>query len=439
MKSIQDTAVGNEQIAFRYPDMILLVNLLDLSMRWQSVSNCLALSWRIPDKQLSVRVGKEMLILNTDSFKEIDKVKCLTSRIEGLSALRGTPALFQNMFHALSPYVNADVFNYQNYFIDNHDKESFMKNDHSRGTILEKAPDGSYVIVFEKEDAAFICNNQDEIICYIDKMDLTVMNGIQKLQFSSDSKLLLLWRNYTIRCIEINTGKVRVNLKVNRYHLANVSFADNCSLICLSFIDREQVVIDPYSPKSFMKRELKTIKRYEYPVVGPYTACDFEGNLFPVRLLDFDQLEFLDTFTTNSLRNQRVFNHDGMFLEWNKGKFFLNGDEKHPISDEGYDFGKCKSIEKAKDASLLDSFLREKSDVMSSLYEGEKPNFMILVLRSLNSVILFDIAEMRVVSVYKHPYTIIGSRYLGHYDVEIFSSHAPYNFHVRFTLSDYGK
>ena len=88
--------------------------------------------------------------------------------------------------------------------------------------------------------------------------------------------------------------------------------------------------------------------------------------------------------------------------------------------------------EQQKDSSSLNCFIREKNDVTSQILETGK--YIILVSKSLSSVIVFDTETLSVAETYKHHGKIIGSKFNDNSSITLYSDKAPYRMEIEVNL-----
>ena len=315
---------------------------------------------------------------------------------------------------------------------------SFMEKDPNYATLYVKANDGSYFVGYEEDDACAVYDACGAPILHIDRLKLSLDNGIQSVMFSDDSKLLLLWRNLSVQVIELRTGKLLSDIRVASKPVYGVKFAEDSKHIQITFIDGTFCVVGVYDSKRRQKEDLpKEInKKRDYLNVGPYSTCIYQEKPYVNRLLTQNWSDIIWEYRSDRwLKNNRIYDAGSVFLWYNDGEFYLNGEETQRFDHPGIDFAKSHQLEQMHDPSYLRAFLREKNDVMSQLIVCDE-NHLILVSRMLGSIIVFDTKKMAVSAAYKHRGDIVGCTVLSRTELEIISCTIPYKTRYRLFIED---
>ena len=96
-----------------------------------------------------------------------------------------------------------------------------------KGTQVVFSDSGVYAVAYEEENAITLYGKDDHPLLHIDKLNLSLTNGILKMIFSTNSKYFLIWRNYSIQVIELPSGKKIEDINIMFRPAFDVTFNEN--------------------------------------------------------------------------------------------------------------------------------------------------------------------------------------------------------------------
>ena len=109
------------------------------------------------------------------------------------------------------------------------------------------------------------------------------------------------------------------------------------------------------------------------------------------------------------INHRRRYFGKSRWLLYTAGRFYLDVDDEMGFKNcEEYDFEGAVGDTVSAYASALETYVSEKNDITSELFEYDSEGLLLLVCKKINSVILFDVREMRILEAYKVNEKIIG-------------------------------
>lgn len=377
------------------------------------IDDLCSFSWRILGEELSILTSTGLQFLKKCDMQQFENSQnCLVSKKHTLSKLffsiKNISGVILNAFKMLVPqkgnYLNYktifDIFSYTEEFEDG------MKNGAVYPTIVEYSDENIKAVAFEDKDCIVLYDNNDEEIFTISNLDLALNDNILKMQFSLNSKFFLLWRNHSIQIFETNSSKCVWNLNIAARPVFDVWFENH--EVRIVFCDGSEFVFLPTEFNELTLPRKMVAKVDDDKYIGPYkTYLTADNNRRFVSMLKVDNLNFFK-FPGEWLSEERIYINSDIKLLLQDGEFYLNADKNLKFDKGFYDFQKSIEIERFKDGTPKKSYLREKNDLFSKLYQFD--GFIVLVTHLMNSVVVFDTNKMQVVGAYKHSSNIIGSR-----------------------------
>lgn len=389
-------------------------------------------SWKTIDEELSILDSNGLFFEGKCDFNQFeDNQYCLTSKKALFNTLMFSAINTSTIIIEFIKTVVPRKGNYLGYktifdaFSFFEDSENGVRKLDKYPTIIEYANNGFKAVAFEDKDEIILYDNKDEIVLSIGKLNLALNDNILKMEFSKDSKYFLLWRNHSIQLIDIEHLKCLLNLNVARRPVFDVAFID--SEVKILFCNEDEHIFSPNHVRKsqFPKKLTQTVDEDKF--VGPYKTYDaLTGKRKLLSMMAVEHLNFFK-FPSEWLSDERVYTAEDIVLLLQGGEFYLSGDKSLKF-DKGFcDFKKSIEIERFKDGTPKKSYLREKNDLFSKLYKISD-DILVLVSRMMNSVITFNIKEMRIIGAYKHSSNIIGCRICENNVLEINCDCYPYVF-----------
>lgn len=375
------------------------------------IENLNSFTWKILDDELSVLTNSGLYFVKKIDMNQFSH-NCLVLKkpIFGklIFSLKNIGAQIVSILKMLMPergnYLNYktifDIFSYIEEFEDG------IKKDAIYPTIIEYGEGNIKAVAFEDKDCIVLYDNNDEKMFTISNLRLAINDNILKMQFSLKSKFLLLWRNHSIQIFETNSSKCVWNFNIAARPVFDVWF-ENYE-VRIVFCDGSEFVSLPTELNKLTLPRKIVAKVDDDKYIGPYkTYLTADDNRSFMSMLKIDNLNFFK-FPGEWLSEERIYINGDIKLLLQDGEFYLNADKNLKFDKGFYDFQKSIEIERFKDGTPKKSYLREKNDLFSKLYQFD--GFIVLVTHLMNSVVVFDTNKMQVVGAYKHSSNIIGSR-----------------------------
>ena len=425
--------VGRKKILFYEDNIILLVDLESYSLRYYKCDTVKSIAWVHEDFEISIVSYDGLNRIKIDEFENLpegpERMLVLTKNRFDFSSII---AAFSVMPQLFSSFVRIN----KNHYLD-YDMFFFSANDMLRnnvaGTIIETSKFGTKAIVFEEKNIIAIYNKENKLISLIENLSLKIdSNSVLKIEFIENYEYLLVWCNLYLKIYDVFSGKVLLSLNLNKKPLLAVKVNEATDTVLLTFYNNQEITINPAKISRSVKR-MMPIGNNEARYTGPYYSYETDGRIKIKRMLDLSQLDNIKVWHTNAARMIKdtfVYRSENCQLLYEDGCYSIfPGKEKFDSNLKS--FPESELIEQAGDESSLKGFLRRKNDLFSKLYEFDG-GYLVLVARALNSLVAFDVKEMKVLSAYKINGNIIGSIRDGN-DITLTLDRSPYQ--MRFTVS----
>lgn len=434
--------VGHKKVLFYEDNIILLVSLEDYSLKYCKGDNIKNIAWVQKDCEISVISDEGLTRIQINEFQEFPDgpTHVLMQRKSRFSLTE----LFETISvssQIIRPLIGSgwkrEIWDYDKIFSSSvPDMEKDLRKN-IVGTIVEASKQGTKAIVFEEKNTIAIYDKENNLISAIKNLKLGVGNSLLRLEFIGDCDCLLVWCNYYLKVFDVFHGKVLFSLNLKKRPLLNLRIDERTNTVLLTFYNKQEVAMDIKRHPWFVKHEIYKIPicKNEDLYCGPYYSYDAESGKTLKHMLDLSRIEnnFEKVYYTNTARmfsDTFVYRSENYQLLYKDGFYKLVSDEATFDNNLKY-FSKSELVEQAMDESRLYGFLRRKNDLFSKLYEFDG-GFLVLVARSLNSLVAFDIKSMKVLAAYKINGNIIGCTRDGN-DITVILDRSPYQ--MRFTVS----
>lgn len=416
--------IGNRYFLLTYSNALILVDLYEpFTMQWLSLPNIKDASWKERDKSISVINDDGLQIFSTNDFcsfsQEIDNCMPLRKNLFN-SIFLGVQPIIGILKNAAIPLMKMlrnmnNIMDYDYVFslssAEGIDISSVSKLP-SLASIAVTAEDGKIAVAYEEENTIIVYNKDNKPMLRIDKLKLSIGNDVLKMCFSPDSNKLLIWRNDSLQIIDVCNGKTVLMLDTEWRPVLNAEFIDDSEQIKMILCDGQEYLCslsnDKRKNKSALPKKLVSETHLD-AYFGPYSYYEGDDGKFKTYIyLDTSGFD-LQTTPNHWFKRKRLYHGKKYWLFFKNGEFYLNGDVQKPFSHELYNFDRCMQMEILRESKPIKCYLREKNDLFSGIIEL-KERYLILVSRMLNSIIVFDIEQMKVLSAYKVDGNIIGYR-----------------------------
>lgn len=418
---ITNQIMGNKTLLLVYADRIILLELFgNYKMRWICIPCINDVAWVIKDKSISVLTNDGLMIIDVDDFNNFsaENEQCMVLSMNLFQSialsLKSIAVIFKNIIPLFKSLVQLNnILDYKYLFptmlasVKATDLEKVQQNSTVASVIID-ATDGTQAAVYEEENAILVFDSQHNPILQIDKLKLSLMDNLLKVVFSPNSKYLLIWRNDSLQIIDIYSGERKINMDLMLRPALTVDFCNN-SQIRVLFCNGQQFDVEIDNPSTTQLPDKLVSSPHLDAYFGPYSYYLCKNEYHSFLLLDFASFD-VKTSPNKWFKQQRVYQGSTNWLYFKNGTFYLRGDTKQEFKHDFYDFQKCLQLESLSESKSIRMYLHQKNDLFSNLYEIED-QYLILVTRLLNSVIIFDLNTMSVYSAYKLDGNIIGCVY----------------------------
>ena len=308
------------------------------------------------------------------------------------------------------------IYKYSSYFAKRSDTSAGNIAVLPSATLLVFSPDGKYAIAYEGQDEIVLYDNHHNPLFFLRKMQLSIINSILKMEFSSDSHYFFVWCNSSIEVFFIDTGRRILKLNLSWRPALFVSFSDDSHFLGVVLCDGKKYSYRLTDSHAYSNTEVpkRLIKSRHFRYTFPYIVNPFSEKPEAIGLVS----EINDT-PSKWFKSDRLYFGKHHYLLFKDGNFYLDGDTNMRFSALSENFTLALQAERLSDHSALEGFLREKNDISSIVLEVNDGKQLILISRMLNSVIVFDVNNMQVISAYKHHGNIIGWRIIDNNDEQI--------------------
>ncbi len=411
--------------------------LLDLNnsyrLRFYSCHNISNVSWIEKDKRISVLTDQGLCAVDLEEFDAFgsDDVSCFCSDLDlqhtvlfvgdGMNRNTSLITFVSKVLHALLLSKDEAYFHYDIFFklSGNYEPQA------DRATMVVFSSDGKKAVAYEGKNSIVVFDGQEQPQIVIDKLRLAINDNILNLSFSPSGRYLLIWRNHSIVVIDSNDGAYVLQLNIALRPALAVSFEDDgclrvvlCDWNTYNFIhknDSSAFVCNDHFPDKLVS----SADTDAY--AGPYTVYPYNDGGKTVPLFLPDSFDDVPRLKLNDTRIYRGVKHWLLFMN---GEFYLDGNIEQAFSHPYCDFVECLNRETRKDQSPLMGYLRSKNDIMNVLFEPDDRH-LILISRSLNAVLLFNIHESVLSAIYKVSGNIIGVQKAENDSIELVCDEQP--------------
>lgn len=434
----QDTQImgylaGKNSVIIIYQNRLIWIEpATDLSMYSLKIENILRVVWRKKDQSLSVLCRDNFLEITRTEFLSTNPIGlCFVSK-KALMSFQNTLPVFRELFSDLHLRLFGKLFRrfYDYRFVFSHwacfsigEENIFPES----ATLLIFASDGKYAAAYEGLDKIVIFDPNHQPLLILKNLKLAIINSILKMAFSNDSRFFLLWRNCSLEVFSLDVGRCIVKLNLSWRPALFVSFSKDSSHLEITLCDNQKYSVPLSNYQTHSKRQLprRLIKHRGFRYTFPYIVNPFSESPGAIKLI-----ADIDGLPSKWFKTDRLFFGDRHYLLMKDGNFYLDGDLKLRFSAPYENFTLALQAERNKDRSAVEGFLREKNDISSKVLESQNGEYLILISRMLNSVIVFDVANKTVLSSYKHHGDIIGwkseEQQDGSFQLELYSNSAPF-------------
>ena len=430
---VQSILLGKQYLVICYPDNILLVDIIEERISgYCELPNVTLMTWVVLDKEVALLANGRLVYVKIEFFEAISShfYSKKKNTVDSLNTLIATPKKIVSMLsvfikdgHRQNGY---DAFFSKLQMLGIGSGLPGHTQKEGRPSMIAFSEDGKRAYAYEEFDTIVVYDSNKEALLRLDKLELAVSNSIFKMEFSPNGRYFLVWRCWSLEVIDLYTAKRIIEFDAALCPLLIADFCIDTGELWMVLLDSSIVGFQ------LKDSEAKIIeggweKILEHPIDIPiysYNPLDEEIAIHPL-LRGEDEWQWMEYIYLGEWfdYDRFFFSDKEEFLAFYSGTFFLNGDAKLMFDSKAFNFLQALRTERQMDSTPIRGFLREKNDLTSKF--KRYGTVLLLVAKSMNSVIAFDTEQMWVVAAYKHPNNIIGFKFLDDVAVEIFDSEGP--------------
>lgn len=397
-----------------YKNGLFAIDFNERIAKYLPINEITTAAWINPDHSIAVLTrNHELIEVNmsdfiTDANKAFSDSKNLFyGSIKTVFGHLGS--IFGDLFARLPVGASSDYRNaFSSFYLEHENKESELREDIP--TLVTVASDGKRAIAYEYADFVSVQDASGEMLFVIDNLSLGFDNNLLRLAFSQDSNYLIIWTNNFLQVVSIREAKLVRKISLSKRPLIDVTIKDSCVIEML--LSDGKVYSDNLGRKGILRPWLP-IKVANYDCTSDYKFAYYRNPLEDER----PHYNVIDTVYTDMERpvsewfsDVRAYFGKSKWLLYRNGQFYINGDpDAFFINRDKYDFGGSVNDSVSTNSSSFETYISQKNDISSSLYEYDGGKYLLLVCKMLNSVVLFDTFSRRILAAHKHGGKIIGS------------------------------
>lgn len=425
--------IGIKSIVVIYQNRLIWIEpATNLSMYSLELETIHRVVWRKKDQSLSVLCRSGLIEITRSDFLSTNSIgTCFVTKKDLLHFRNRFPVLMNQLSDLWIPVFGGKPFrNFYSYQSIFSHWSTFSIGEENifpqSATLLVFAFDGKYAAAYEGLDQIVIFDKNHQPLLVLQKLKLAIINSILKMEFSEDSQFFLLWRNCSLEVFSLSAGQRIIKINLSWRPALFVSFSKDSLNLEVTLCDNQKYIFplsDSAHTKTRIPRKLITHRGLRYTL--PYIVNPFSESPGVIRLVDR-----INGTPSKWFKPDRLFFGERHHLLLKDGNFYLDSDLNQRFASPYENFKLALQAERNRDRSAVDGFLREKNDISSKVLESRNGGNLILISRMLNSVIVFDVANMTVLSSYKHHGDIIGWKITEHQNgniqLELYSNSDPF-------------
>lgn len=268
---------------------------------------------------------------------------------------------------------------------------------------------GHRAIAYEGTDSVVVFSPDGSRII-IDKMRFSPLHTILKMAFSDSGNTFFVMTNDALYIVDTAAGKKILCQSLRQLVITDIGFEGTSEVIFVTPESGERCRIEITDGKSEIKPPLPQKTEHGDLSEMPYQIIRGTVGDKAVPVISTESTRSENSILPKMIGRERCYLYDNGALYFRNGRFFRTSDDSEPIGSGNNDFAACESICEHEDLSEVESFIRKKNDLSSEVISSADGRYLILISYLLNSVIVFDLCEDRIISAYKHKNCIIGYR-----------------------------
>lgn len=439
---MQDILYANPYLVLVYDNLLLLIDFNNYFISYYEIANINSVSWAKIGETLSVLAYTGLYNVCIDDFNNNEKLKCYIYKRNLFNTTRSAMKRVTKALNGLLPLIKYFfVFHRYAYSYSVFDmlsklksiSNAFFEKGKIYATLIVWANDGKCAVAYESKDTIVVFDENKEQKLVIDKLKLALNNNILKLEFSPDSKYLLIHMNSTVFVINADNGKCIIKLNTAYRPVNKVYFTADSKQLVLILCNNTEYIYDLCVNSASCRKQIPDKLDFDAnDYFGVYQVYEEDDSPKILRLFE---INFNYGYLSKSFVHNRFYYGKKDTILFKDGLFFLCGNGLKQFDSCNNDFSESLHIEQQRDKSNLASFLREKNDLSSVLTESGDERYLVLICKLLNSVIVFDKINMEIVTAYKHHGNIIGCKVdKNHKTIELLSDCEPFELCINISL-----
>ena len=431
---IKECITGYTYMIIAYDNGILVLNLVDKTTMFYAVNQEYSVLWKTKDSSVLIVSQGAVTEFSLSTFNSVDCLKdslffdnniIEKGTIKNKALLNELRSLATSVYYSMNNNLN---LRYKCWLASGltHQKEQ------NSATIYIESQKGYVAIAYETADTIVV--NTDICSFEIDNLHLAFDNNILKMDFSDDSKWLLIWMNQQLLVFNLTNNKKYIDLNLKKTPLKHVEYSNNNTELLLTLPSNKVLSINLNKTKKHLRiqglLEKNTNECFAFPFVTTYSG-DSNNNRCVFTLINHKT--FIKTIPSKWFLYIGAYQTDDLMINYNKGYFFTKDNSKY--ESRGFDFIRSTDLERAMDSTSLTGYLREKNNLFSKLFLINN-GYAVLIHIPTNSIIVLDVINHRVISAIKHMSPIIGGKQIDNNSICVFSNQMPYQCKYRINIPE---
>lgn len=409
-KEIKQTVVGYGFLICVYEKTLFAINLFDLSTKRLDIENITNVAWIVRDERISVWTrAYDLMEFSLSDFDNVGKAFARQLNLFGGTMANEISPIFSAFEELRNLLPRGNAKEYCSFFTTWYDEyeHTEITSDITVPTLLTVAENGIKAVAYEYRNSVAVLSASNEPLFWIERLFLGVDNNILGFAFSRDSRYLLLWTNLFVRVISVGSKRIIANISMKRRPAKSVSFGEEGTLE-ITFADgkKHEAALSDRGVK-FAERLPKKVRTQQYSFayyINPLENSETVYNIFDERKVD------RSVHSSEWVDHTRRYCGKKQWLLYQNGRFYLDGNLDRGFKNcHHYDFAGAANDCVLACSSSLEAYVFEKNDLTYSLFEYDAQKKLLLVCKKTNSVIIFDVDKMEIISAYKPAKRIIGA------------------------------
>lgn len=243
--------IGNKSLVLLHSDFIVRIELNnEYAISFYEIANINRAFWAKKEETLAVLTYSGLYIISINDFSYENEKKCFTGKknlfYSACHVFVDFRILIGKIISVIKPLLfPSRLLSYQ-IILCNSDFEGLYFNEDKKdyASLIAFAGDGKSAVAYESKDVIVVFNENKKQKLIIDKLKLVLNNNILKLEFSPESKYLLIHMNSTVFVINSDNGKCIIKLNTAHRPVNKVYFIADSKQLVLILCNNTEYIYD---------------------------------------------------------------------------------------------------------------------------------------------------------------------------------------------------